>query len=91
MNSQPHQHRRRFYVRQMYNKIHKEMTKFRKAFPLATVEEQKLKAFQQVILLNRRADIAMLPISMTEHKPQRVVLSITNPERPTEHPFMVAV
>lgn len=91
MNTVAHTHRRRFYVRKMYNTLHKLMTKFRNENPLSSVEELKLTAFKFIILLNRRSDIAMMPIAMTETKPQRVAVEITNPERPGVGRMIVAV
>lgn len=91
MNREPRTHRRRFYVRQMYNTLFKEMTKFRRATPEASVDMQKLEAFRLIIGLNYRDDIAMLPIGMTPTTPPRVAISISDPQRPHLPQLIVGV
>lgn len=91
MKTPAHAHRRRFYVRKMYNSLHKLMAMFRKEHPKASVEELKLAAFKYIIALNRRSDIAMMPIAMTETTPARVAIEITNPERPGIGRMIVAI
>lgn len=91
MNREPRTHRRRFYVRQMYNTLFKEMTKLRKQNPEMSVDDQKLAAFKQIIRLNARPDIAMLPIGMTPTTPPRVAISISDPQRPHLPQLIVGV
>lgn len=91
MNTAPHTHRRRFYVRQMVNSLQKALTKFRKAKPQATVEEQKLHAFETILGLTAHPEIAIMPVGMTHDDPPLMAFVIANPERADMPKVSVAI
>lgn len=91
MKNSSQSHRRRYYVRQTYNAIHKHLEAYRKTNPHPNFDDLKYQTLMALLNTPQWDNIAVLPIGVSRDLPLKIALSITDPTKPNARPLTVVV